>query len=156
MSPRAFCRRVTSLGTVALSLCVSHWCVLASVRQREGHRLGTASSIGRLAVDHSSTSNQIASAPPHLPLPHTSPPCLYLRSVWVQCAVSLSPTPHPDPLPVELHTDPSSSQLICCAILTGPLLPPSLKKKKKKRAPSASGPVSSASVSPLLAVGLYS
>lgn len=61
----------------------------------------------------------------------TPPPCLYLRSVWVQCAVSLSPTPHPHPLPVELHTDPSSSQLICCAILTGPLLPPILKKKKE-------------------------
>lgn len=48
--------------------------------------------IGRLTVDHSSTSSQIAWAchtSPHLPTPtYLSLPL----SVWVQCALSLSPT----------------------------------------------------------------
>lgn len=132
MSPRAFCRRVTSLGTVALSLCVSHWCVLASVRQREGHRLGTASSIGRLAVDHSSTSNQIASAPPHLPLSLSS------LCVGPVCRVSV---PHPPPPPTSCwapHWPLIFSAHLLCYPNRAPS-PPILKKKKKKEGPLSLG-----------------
>lgn len=153
MSPRVFCRRVTSLGTVALSLSVSRWCILASVCHWEGHHLRTATSIGRLTVDHSSASNQIASAR-HTSAPPTSHlPVSISFCVGLMCLVSIPLTPLTSPWAPHW---PSSSQLIRCAILTRPPPPFTKKKKMLKRVSEPLGPGSSASVLSLLAVVLYS
>lgn len=135
MSPRAFCRRVTSLGTVALSLSVSHRCV-ASVCQRGGVLPGRPPFICCLTVDRSPTST---SPPP--------PPLTYLSLSLSLCrgAVCLVSLPPPPPLLSSTLTPISSDHPLCHSNLTLP--PPPYQMAPNRRPWGAGGARSSASVS---------